>query len=75
MAGESRPSDKGGGGEGGHPDPQMGGGEVSKKIFRPLGSQFDLKIRGGGPPGPSPGSAAEMSLPRNTEENRLPWIL
>ena len=24
------------------------GGEVSKKIFRPLGSQFDLKIRGGG---------------------------
>ena len=64
---------RGEGGGGGHPDPQIGGGRSQKNFFRPFGSQFDLKIRG--PPGPSPGSAAEMSLPRNTEENRLPWLL
>ena len=30
-------------------------GAVSKIFFRPFGPQFSLKIRGTGPPGPSPG--------------------
>ena len=35
---------------GGHPDPAGGGGGllVSKKIFRPFGPQFGLKIKVGG---------------------------
>ena len=38
-------------------DKERGAG-LQKKLFRPLGPQFGLKIRGGpGPPGPSPGSA------------------
>ena len=47
VSGGSRPSDKG---EPGHPDPEMkggGGGErPPKKVFRPLGPHFCLKIRG-----------------------------
>ena len=36
---------------GGHPDPYIRGGAVSKIIlFRPLGPQFSLKIRGGQAP-------------------------
>ena len=40
-----------------------GGGVSKKKCFQPYGSQFGLKIRGGGtgPPGPSPGSATVPS--------------
>ena len=35
----------------GHPDPYIRGGAASKKIlFRPLGPQFSLKIRGGQAP-------------------------
>ena len=33
------------------------GGQSPKKIIWCFGPQFDLKIRGKGPPGPSPGSA------------------
>ena len=43
------------GGGSSHQDPEIrgGGGAVSRiKIFRPLGPQFDLKLRGA----PSPGS-------------------
>ena len=52
----------GGAGGGGHPDPEIGGGVVSKKFFfRPFGRQFGLKIRGTpAPPGPSPGSATGL---------------
>ena len=64
RSGGSRPSDKGGRGGGGHPDPEIkaGGAGVSKKNFQPFGPQFGLKIRGGPTaPGPSPGSATEKS--------------
>ena len=32
------------------------GALTKKSFFWPFGPQFGLKIRGGGPPGPSPGS-------------------
>ena len=55
--GGSTPLDKGGGG--GHPDPEISGGEgggaVSKKIFSALLASFSSKNKGGpGPPGPLP---------------------
>ena len=55
ISGGSRPSDKvGGGGSGGHPDPEKRGEERSqKRIFLALRAE---KIRGPYPPGPSPGS-------------------
>ena len=38
------------------------GGRSPRKIFRPFGPQFGLKIRGEpGPPGPSPGSVTVFS--------------
>ena len=46
----SRPLDKGGG----------GGWAVSNNFFWPFGPQFGPKIRGGGPPGPSTGSASGL---------------
>ena len=47
TCGGSRPSDKGGGGGGSHPDPEIKrGGPGLKKNF----GQFGVKIRGGGPP-------------------------
>ena len=50
-----------GGGEGGegvcHPDPEIRRGRFFFFKFRPLGSQFALKIRGG--LSPSPGTATE----------------
>ena len=53
CSGGSRPSGKAGGGEGGHPDPEISGGDsLQKHFFQPLWPQFGLKIRGGaGPPG------------------------
>lgn len=58
FSGESRPSDKGG--------PDHSGSELrwgwpsSKKVFRPFGPHFCLKIRGGGPP---PGPPLDPPLP------------
>ena len=55
YSGESRPSDKGGGVGGGHPDPEIMEGPGLKNVF--------WKIRGGGeggPPGPSLGSATDL---------------
>ena len=55
YSGESRPSDKGGGVQGGHPDPEIMEGPGLKIFF--------LKNKGGGreaPPGPSPGSATDL---------------
>ena len=58
--GESRPSDKGGGG---HPDPEIRrGGSVSKHFFSVLRVSVWSKHKGGGArapgsPGPSPGPA------------------
>ena len=46
CVGESRPSDKVG-----------GGGRSQKIVFRPFGPQFGLQIKGGGP---SPGSATAL---------------
>ena len=37
-----------------------GGGRSPKKVFRPLGPQFGLKLGGAGPPVPSPGSATAL---------------
>ena len=57
VSGGYKPSDKG---VGGHPDPEIRGGGLQKNCFRPFGSHFGRKIRGGGGaglPGPSPGSA------------------
>ena len=69
-SGGSRPSDKGrggggdGGGSGSHADPEISGGQVSKKtFFRPFGlraSVWSKSKEGTGPPGPirlSPGPA------------------
>ena len=51
---------RGGGGGGDHPDPPLDkGSPVSKNFFPLFGPQLGLKIRGG--PGPSPGSATEVS--------------
>ena len=42
-------------GELGHPDPEMRGGSLQKKIFfRPFGSQFGLQIRGARAPSLDP---------------------
>ena len=44
-----------------HPDPEIRGMTGLKKIFfRPFAPQFGLKIRGAGPPGPSPRSATDF---------------
>ena len=46
-----------------HPDSEIReGGGVSKNIFQPFGPHFGVKIRGGGPPGLSPGSATEINI-------------
>ena len=42
----------GGGGGAGHPDLEMAGGCLPKNVFRPVGSQFGLKIRWGPRPLP-----------------------
>ena len=64
FSGGSRPSDKGAGGHG-YPDPEIRGGEVSKKFFWALWASVwsKNKVGGGGtgPPGPSRGSATEYS--------------
>ena len=60
----------GGGGRGGHPDPEdkLGGG-LQKFFFRPFGPQFGLKITGGGTgsPCPSPRSATIFYILREIE--------
>ena len=45
SSGESRPSDKRGGGRSSHPDPEIRrrGGGLKKLFFRPFGPQFGLK--------------------------------
>ena len=47
---------------GGHPNPEIRRGAISKNFcFGPPGPQFGLKIKGGGgPPGTSPSSATEQ---------------
>ena len=60
----ARPPGGGGGGGGGsrssRPLDGVGESQSPKKIFRPFGSRFGLKIMGGTrPPGPSLGSATE----------------
>ena len=60
---QNRGGGGGGRGEGGHPDHEIRGWPGLKKIFfGPFGPHFGLKIRGGGPPGPSPGSASEIQF-------------
>ena len=56
SSGGSRPSDKGEGGEGGHPDPEIrGGGVVFKKCFSALRVSVWSKNKAGpGPPGSLP---------------------
>ena len=61
SAGGSRPSDKGGGGRGGHPDSEInwggaGGGLVYQKIFSALRASVWSKNKeeGARPPGPLP---------------------
>ena len=44
ISGGSRPSHKGRGG--GHPDPEIRGGRLKNKLFRPFRPQFGRKIRG-----------------------------
>ena len=48
-------------GGGGHPDPEIRG-TVSKNIFSTLRASVLSKNKGGGPPGPSPGSATEWYI-------------
>ena len=63
YTGGSRPSDKGGGGEGGgdHPDPEIRGEGVCKKIFLALRASVWSKNKGGpAPPGTSPRSATAI---------------
>ena len=61
-----------GGGGGGHPDPEI-------RFFRPLRPQFSLKISwgGGGPPGPSSGSATVivMQLFTSTVKGLNPGVI
>ena len=45
-----RPSDKGGGGGGMHPNPEIRGGAVSKKVFSALQASVWSKNKGGGVP-------------------------
>ena len=60
-SGGSRPSGKGGRGGG------VGAG-LPQFFFRPFGPQFGQKVRGAGPPGPSPSSATASHRP-----SRSPW--
>ena len=50
----------GGGGWSSKPGDNRGAPRGPKFFFRPFGPQFGLKIKGGAPPGPSPGSATEV---------------
>ena len=58
CSGGSRPSDKGGKGGGGHPDPKIREvGSLKENYLWPFGPQFGLKIRD-----PSPGSATVVTF-------------
>ena len=46
----------------GNSDPEITGGGLKTTFIRPFGPQFGLKIRGGGHPGPSPGSATDSHI-------------
>ena len=69
YSGGSRPSDRGEGVGGGHPDPEIrgGGGAVSKNVFSALRVSVRSTNKGGGggagPPRPSPGSATDEKYP------------
>ena len=52
----------GGGGGRRHSDPEIRGGQFPKNFFWSFGPQFGLKLRGAGPPGPSPRSATVIVL-------------
>ena len=54
IRGESRPSDKRGGGRSSRGWDKGGGGSLQKNFVRPHGPHFGRKIRGGRPPGPLP---------------------
>ena len=47
----------GGGWEAGHPDLEKRGAQSQRNFSRPFEPHFGLKIRQGGPPGPSLGAA------------------
>ena len=49
-------------GGGAHSDPGIRGGGLPKEFFSVLRASFWSKIRGGGPPGPSPGFDTEQYL-------------
>ena len=53
----------------GHPNPDIMGGGGLQKIFLPFGPQFGLKIRGEGPPDPSPGFATVNSSVTSSRVN------
>ena len=59
---------RGGGGWGGHPDPDKKGGPVSEKVFSALWASVWSKKKGGTSPppspGPSPGSTTENTIKR-----------
>ena len=58
----SRPSDKGGGGAGHHPDPEIeGDGGLKKNIFLALRTSFWSKNKGE-PPGPGSATDAQVLL-------------
>ena len=63
LNGGSRPSDKVGGGEAGHPDPEIRRGPASENFFSTLRASFWSKNKGEaqGPSNPSPGSATDSS--------------
>ena len=48
----------------GHPDHEIrrGGGGCPKKFFQSFVQQFSVTIRGGGGPGPSPGSTTGFTI-------------
>ena len=65
---------RGQGGGAGHPKPEIREGRSPKKLFRPFGPQFGLKMRGLGRVFPSPGAATWCK--KGTWESRLQqtWI-
>ena len=46
----------------GNSDPEITGGGLKTTFIRPFEPPFGLKIKGGGHPGPSPGSATDSHI-------------